>query len=147
VKKIGCLILATALLVLIPILPAHAQRGRQFSGQQGFAFKGNSGHGFNGHHGGAHRFSHSGAKVFVGVGVAPIWWGWPGWAYPYPYYPYYSAPVVVQQAPPVYIQQDQPAEPYYCYYCEGAQAYYPYVQQCPNGWMKVVPPSNGPKPN
>jgi hypothetical protein len=25
------------------------------------------------------------------------------------------------------------------YYCENAKAYYPYVRQCPSGWLKVVP--------
>ena len=171
-KKLGCLIFATAALLLVNVFPADARGGGNNSGFKG----GHSGQGFKGHssagfgfkaqsspgfgfrarpsHGGSSGHHHSGhggfhrSKVFVGVGVAPVWWwGWPGY---YPYYPYpaYSAPVVVQQSPPVYIQQDQPAEPYYWYYCEGAQTYYPYVQQCPNGWMKVVPtPANGPKPN
>lgn len=97
------------------------------------------------------------------------WWG-PGWygfrpwpLYPYYggyYYPYgayapYAAPVVVQQDPQVYIQQApaaQPAPPppdqaqpqtsQYWYYCEDARGYYPYVQQCPRGWMTVVPPAS-----
>jgi hypothetical protein len=80
-------------------------------------------------------------------------WGWPGpWygpgyavpAYPYSYpygYPYIVPPVVVQPAPPAYA----PAPPYYWYYCGSAQAYYPYVAQCPEGWMRVVPPT-GPPP-
>jgi FKBP-type peptidyl-prolyl cis-trans isomerase FkpA len=25
------------------------------------------------------------------------------------------------------------------YYCTGAKAYYPYVQECPSGWLQVVP--------
>jgi hypothetical protein len=33
----------------------------------------------------------------------------------------------------------QPVEPIYWYYCQNPQGYYPYVKQCPNGWMKVVP--------
>jgi hypothetical protein len=163
VKKVGCLIFATAALLLVSALPADARSGG-FKGHSsaGFAFKGHSNHGFKGHHHGFtghhhhgfkghhHTAHHFRSKVFVGVGVgvAPVWWwGWPGY-YPYYRYPAYAAPVVIQQSPPVYIQQDQPAEPHYWYYCEGAQAYYPYVQQCPNGWMKVVPtPANGPKPN
>lgn len=98
------------------------------------------------------------------------WWGpwygfgfgfgpWPAYPYlgyaPY-YYPYggyypYSPPVIVQQEPQVYIQQAPPAEAaptapepapgQYWYYCEDARAYYPYVQQCPRGWMTVVPPA------
>lgn len=99
--------------------------------------------------GGHFRGGH-GPRVSVGIGVwgPGLWWGWPGpyWApYPYPYgYPYYAPPVVVQQEPPVYIQQAPPAAPQpeaqqYWYYCEEAKAYYPYVQQCPKGWMTVVP--------
>jgi hypothetical protein len=93
--------------------------------------------------------------VFIGVGAPIWWWGWPGWwGYPYPYYaygPYYTSyyPYPVDSGPVAqqYIQQ---SEPYFWYYCESAQAYYPYVQQCPTGWMKVVPtptPPNGPKSN
>lgn len=134
-KKLGCLILATAALLFLTPPPADAQKG--------FAFRGHSRvhGGFKGH---GHSHVHS--KVFVGfgVGLGPAWWwGWPGYYYPYPAY---AAPVVVQQSPPVYIQQQAPAEPYYWYYCESARAYYPYVQQCPGGWMKVVPPTEGPKP-
>lgn len=93
-------------------------------------------------------------------------WGGPGWGpvlglglglglwelsrpyYPYRYYGYDDAPPVIiqQQAPDVYIQsapEYAPApraqEPYYWYYCQEPQGYYPYVKQCPKGWMKVVP--------
>lgn len=71
------------------------------------------------------------------------------WIYP-PYYPYpvyaprvYVPPLVVTPAPPpVYIEQQQAVptlEPGYWYYCNEAQAYYPYVRQCPGSWQKVVP--------
>jgi hypothetical protein len=60
-----------------------------------------------------------------------VWWGPPVYAAPA-----YAPPVVVQQAPPVY--SPSPAQSYW-YYCEGARAYYPYVQQCPGGWLQVVP--------
>ncbi|MGH7312490.1 MAG: hypothetical protein ACREJV_04900 [Candidatus Rokuibacteriota bacterium] len=153
-KNLGCLIFATAALLFVTALPADAQAGGKnhgFKGHstRGFSFKAHSNRGFKGHQHQAHRFHHRPhfrSKVFVGVGVglgSAWWWGWPGY-YPYPAY---AAPVVIQQSPPVYIQQDTPAEPYYWYYCESAQAYYPYVQQCPNGWMKVVPPTDGPKPD
>ena len=69
--------------------------------------------------------------------------------YPYYYPPYYPAPVVVQQQPTVYVEQ-QPApaaQPSvaanYWYYCAGSRAYYPYVKDCPGGWQRVAPqPSN-----
>ncbi len=100
-------------------------------------------------------------RVFVGTHVfvgGPFWggccwggpWWGPGWGWdPFWYPPYYSyaPPVVIQQQPLAYTQQQaQPAQPapqaqqaYYWYYCADAKAYYPYVQQCPAGWLKVVP--------
>jgi hypothetical protein len=76
------------------------------------------------------------------------WWTVGGMCYFFerPVYPYplvvpeiaYELPVVVQPPPPVYTQQP-PADPNYWYYCENPKGYYPYVQNCPGGWMKVVP--------
>ncbi len=83
------------------------------------------------------------------------WWTVGGMRYFYerPIYPYplivpeiaYELPVVIQQPviiqqppPPVYTQQP-PVDPSYWYYCEDPKGYYPYVQNCPGGWMKVVP--------
>jgi hypothetical protein len=81
--------------------------------------------------------------------------------YPAPYYPpvytyappvYSYAPPVyvpqatVQQAPPAYVRQNPvapPPQPRYWYYCQDAEAYYPYVKECPRGWKKVVPSSGG----
>jgi hypothetical protein len=85
---------------------------------------------------------HFGASLFVGPGHwwPGAWWG-PGWWGPRYLYP---PPVVVRQAP-VYVQPARPPEePYYWYYCQKPQGYYPYIQRCPNGWMKVVPPASPP---
>ena len=78
-----------------------------------------------------HHFHHPGAFFFgFGVGAlltAPLWY--PP-AYAYPGYPvYYPAPPVVTPPPPVY-----------WYYCQNPPGYYPYVPQCPGGWLTVVPP-------
>lgn len=82
-----------------------------------------------------------GTGAWVGSG---FWWGWPYYGYPsYPYY--YSAPPAVIQQPPVYLEQAPPQEPQYWYYCQNPQGYYPYIQSCPNGWMKVVPPDSPPE--
>src|SRR5438270_12970197 len=51
-----------------------------------------------------------GTRVFVGVGVAPVWWGYPYWYYPPPPYYVYGPPTVVVQQSPVYVEQ-QPALP------------------------------------
>jgi hypothetical protein len=73
--------------------------------------------------------------VVVGVPFYP-------WYYPYPYYPYPPYPVVVAPpAPTTYIEQGE-APPHslsYWYYCAESNTYYPYVKDCPAGWMRVVP--------
>ncbi len=69
----------------------------------------------------------------LGVAPGPWWWG-PPYAYPY------AAPPVIEQPAPVYEQTTPPApQPAYWYYCPNPQGYYPYISQCPSGWMRVVP--------
>ncbi len=87
-----------------------------------------------------HRRTVVGPRVFVGPDV---WWGAPwswGPAYSYPTYPDFAPPVVVPESPPVYIQQEPP----YWYYCPNPEGYYPYVEECPSGWLTVVPPTTAP---
>jgi hypothetical protein len=75
-----------------------------------------------------------------GVWIGPGWWG-PWWGpSPYPY-GYYESPPVVMEQQPAYDQQapQQEEQQYYWYYCAESKTYYPYVKQCPGGWMKVVP--------
>jgi hypothetical protein len=81
--------------------------------------------GFHGSHfpnGGFHHFHdgrfHSSFAVFVG---APFFFGAPFFPYSYPYYP-------ASYAPP---QQ-------YGYYCPDL-GYWPVVQSCPSGWLRVIP--------
>jgi hypothetical protein len=76
--------------------------------------------------------------VFIG---GPVWG--PGWGPGY-YPPYYAPqPVYVEPAsPPVYVEQSNED---YWYYCAQPKAYYPYVKECPAGWMKVVPGSGPPR--
>lgn len=119
-------------------LPAYADRG--------------GGRGGGGHfERGGGNFGHEGGHWGGGFYFGPGWWG-PGWGgYPYdPYYypyPYYaSPPVVVQEPPEIYVQPaPQAVTPTYWYFCPDPQGYYPYVKKCPKGWMKVVPPENGPE--
>lgn len=74
---------------------------------------------------------------WIGPGWGPWWWG----PLAYPYYGAPRQPIIIEQQPLVYDQQAQqlPEEPYYWYYCAESKTYYPYVKQCPKGWMKVVP--------
>lgn len=95
------------------------------------------------------RGGHSRAHIGLYFGVPLAGWGWYGAPYwPYPYYPPTSVVVVPQ--PQTYIQQDAPAAPAapaqpqgYWYYCADAQAYYPYVKECPAGWQRVTPQPPG----
>lgn len=124
-KKLAVISLVAGALLLTTAAPSLAWRGGHF-------------------HGG-------GTRVFVGVGVGPVW-GYPYWGYPYYYYPppYYSygPPAVVVQQPPTYVQQDTvqgvpaqaaPQPQAYWYFCASSQAYYPSVQSCSEPWVKVPP--------
>jgi hypothetical protein len=70
------------------------------------------------------------------------WWGPGVWVQ--------GGPAVAAPAP-VFIERDRPAEPpapVWWYWCNEANAYYPYVQECPGGWRRVppqpVPPADRP---
>ncbi len=95
----------------------------------------------------ADRGGHARFGVFIG---APLLFG--PWYYPAPYYyspypyPYYYPPALTAPvAPPAYIEQGSggQAAPMqsqaYWYYCADANAYYPYVKECPGGWQRVAP--------
>ncbi len=92
---------------------------------------------------------HGHGRTSVGVVVGPVW-GPLYYPRPLYYYPPY-APVIIERAPPVYIEQTPPPVPIappvaptsYWYYCAATRAYYPYVNECPGGWMKVLPQQPG----
>lgn len=95
----------------------------------------------------AHGRGHGGVGFRGSIWIGPGW-GW-GWGPPYPYYyPYYAQPpIIIERQAPVY-EYEQKAPPvqeqqYYWYFCPEADAYYPYVKQCPGGWKKVVPTPPG----
>lgn len=118
-----------------------------------------------GHRGGGHSGSWHGSRVWRGgvyMGL-PIGLGY-GY-YPYSYYggayygtPYYAlSPAYYPSVPPapimyteqsddpqanlqeVPINSEQSNQGAWWYYCADAQAYYPQVSQCPEGWMRVAP--------
>jgi len=80
-----------------------------------------------GYHGGYHHGGH-GTSWSFSLGLGP-WWG----------VPYYWGPPVYYSPPPVYVVPSQPPPINYWYYCQNPQGYYPYINSCPGGWMKVVP--------
>lgn len=99
-------------------------------------------------HGGHGHGSYYSTSIWFGPS-----WGWSVWdPFYYPYYPYYyrypypypyygpSTTVVVPQEPQEYIMQAPgQQETGYWYYCREAKGYYPYVEKCPGGWLRVVP--------
>jgi len=95
-------------------------------------------HGFRGHGFHGHGFHHLHGSHFGFSFGFPLYWG------PYPYYYPYGPPVYVERAP-VYIEREprtyvqEPSN--YWYYCPNPSGYYPYVQNCSTGWLKVVPSS------
>ena len=91
------------------------------------------GHGHG--HGGNVRFG-----ISLGFPIyGPRYYPAPYYAYPAPVYAY--PPVVVApSAPPVYIELGTAPEAQAqgdWYYCAAANAYYPYVAECPAGWQRV----------
>ncbi|HMH50206.1 MAG TPA: hypothetical protein VK548_08245 [Candidatus Acidoferrum sp.] len=134
-KKMIAVVVA-GLFVMAAAAPADA-RGPGGGGGHG----GSGGHGGGGFRGGrfhGHHFHGHGFRSSVVIGG---YWGpyWDPFWYPayYPYAPYYPyEPVPVATEPQTYIEQSGPS---YWYYCEGAKAYYPYVRECPGGWLTVLP--------
>jgi hypothetical protein len=122
-----------ALLLLISMVPGHADRGGHGYRSHGHRGHWHSGHGHRGHgHRGFHRSG--GVRVFISPGlVVPFgsYWG-----------PYSDPPVVVAPSPWVYVEPS-PLPLTYWYYCDAVQAYYPYVQHCPGGWRPVLPTPPG----
>jgi hypothetical protein len=118
---------------LMPTIDAHADHGHGGFGfgtnHYGGGERGGGGHWIHGPHNGAWGW----------------WWVLPGaWLlYDQPVYPSYPQ-VVVQPAPqePMVIQPAPQTTQQNWYFCDSASTYYPYIQQCPEGWRTVpaVPP-------
>lgn len=83
-----------------------------------------------------HRHTHVG--VVLGFPLATPW------HYRSPDYYVYPS-VIAVPSPPVYIEQNSSPLTtgqqlnYWWYYCQSKQSYYPYVQECPQDWQRVVP--------
>ncbi|MGE5638797.1 MAG: hypothetical protein ACM30H_01770 [Clostridia bacterium] len=116
---LGALIAAGILLGL----PDEAAAGGR---SHGFAHSG--GHFHPGFHSGVHT------RIFIGAPLVVA---------PFAAYPYYYAPAPVYYAPPPPAYVEAPPPQQYWYYCASARAYYPYVQDCPGGWQRVLPTPSG----
>jgi hypothetical protein len=93
--------------------------------------------GYGGGHAGPWRHYDRGSRFYWGGSIVVGPW------FPYGYYP--PPPVIIQQQPPVYVQPGQQEENYW-YYCRDPEGFYPYVGNCADGWLKVVPDATPPNP-
>lgn len=111
--------------------------------------------GWHGYHGGW-RGAYWGPGAGFYLGGAAYWGGWP-YAYSYGYLPYATSYALV--APTVYVEQPVegsplPAQsspgppsvagnagspPTFWFYCTQPAGYYPYVRDCSQAWMRVLP--------
>jgi hypothetical protein len=96
--------------------------------------------------GGGHGHSRVVVGFNFGYPVYAPWYYYPAY-YPAPYY-YYPPAYVSPPAPTQYVERNDVAPeaapaPSMWYFCRDANAYYPYVKQCPGGWQRVpAQPSN-----
>ncbi len=96
--------------------------------------------------------------VGVSIGSPWVWggnpWVWGGGPWAWGGGPWWSGSVVsspvVVSAPTVFVEAPQsaewaaapvPAPPVLWYYCTNPAGYFPYVQNCTEPWIKVVPPA------
>lgn len=91
-------------------------------------------------------FGFGGYGLGLGLGYGQGYGGygfWPYYSYP-PAYPPPSA-AMAPAVPPVYVERQDVPQPQaspssgYWYYCRAADGYYPYVKDCPDGWLQVSP--------
>ncbi|MBB5609715.1 MULTISPECIES: hypothetical protein [unclassified Janthinobacterium] len=137
----------SALALLVLACAALAGSAAAAPGGHGGGFHGGGFHGggFHGaYHGGGHF--HGGGHVGVGVWLGAPWgYGYgPGW-YGDPWYNYpYTGTIVVQQQPPVYVEQGGTQAAPAAYYCDNPQGYYPDVKSCSVPWRQVAPTNGAP---
>lgn len=143
---------------LLALIVSHSVLARDGHGGGGHH---RGGYGHSGGHG-SHGHSHLNLGINLGGYYGPGYYGYGGYGgysrygfgghgfggygYGYPSYypPYYAYPptVIVPSTPPVYTQQQvEPAQPQtnYWHYCQNPDGYYPYVKNCPGGWLQVAP--------
>jgi hypothetical protein len=88
---------------------------------------------------------------YYGYGYGGYGYGGYGYGYGWPYYPStyqsdYPIEPLNSQSPENY-RQPQQQQPNYWYYCTNPQGYYPYIRNCPGGWLTVVPKVTPPPPS
>jgi hypothetical protein len=74
-------------------------------------------------------------RVGIGVNIGPYWGPW---MFPPPWY-YQPAIVVPPPEPKVYIERNEAVDAAFWHYCRSLGGYYPYIRECPEGWLQVLP--------
>jgi len=141
--KVRVWVLGVALLLVAALLGVSGTSHARGGGHEGGHARGHEGHGRHGDgRAGAGRRVAMASEVFVS--------GWPFWlpigyepgaGYPFPGF---VSPMAEDLSPPPYIQRELPVE--YWYYCLSRRGYYPYVGECPDGWIHVLPQPGPPWP-
>jgi hypothetical protein len=139
------LLLVLGMMAVEPVL-ARGGRGGHSGGRSSAHGSANSPGARTGAHGAPRHFAAPRYAPRSRVWITPVIAA-PLLFFPPPYYsPQYFPPPVIDAPPgaPLYIEQgDEQATPdsvqQYWYYCREANAYYPYVGECPEGWQRVAP--------
>lgn len=90
-----------------------------------------------------------GSRFFGSVFLGWPWYTWgPSYYYDYPAYSYYGAPAYYDSTQ-IYVEPPAgssavPSSPQAQYYCPDS-GYYPAVQACPRGWLRVLPDGAPPR--
>ncbi len=145
--------LATVLSLAFLVVGTIAVDDASAGGGRGSGARTGGGHAHHGHNGvvgrvHAHPPIHfHGVRPWVGgvaIGAliaAPL--AYHGYSAYYGPGPYYYPPSYYYDNPPAYVEQrivpiDQ-APASWWYYCRESNTYYPYVKECPGGWLRVAP--------
>ena len=147
-RKLGIAVAAFATLALVAADDAWSARSGARSGARaGFAAGGATRGAFAFRRatplpsGFVHSHHHHGRAVIF-VGAPFLFWSWP-YGYYYAPPPYYYGPdyIAREVLPPVYVEKfDGTPTPQTAgeIYCPDKQAYYPDVQDCSNGWQRII---------
>lgn len=96
----------------------------------------------------AHGWRSHRPRTSIVIGAPTISYGIGYWPRPIYYTPYYTAPFVLAPSqpapPPVYVERPAVEPVHDWFFCASSQAYYPYVDQCAEGWVRV--PAQPPAP-
>ncbi|MBA0922625.1 MAG: hypothetical protein H0Z21_05500 [Nitrosospira sp.] len=130
--KLTCLVISLLGLMLDNSLWARG------GGRVGHYYGGGGYRGGYGGYGGRGSYSRYGG---YGLGYGGYGLGYGGYGLGYGGYP----PISIPETPPVYIEQQDfvkstaESQKNYWYYCQDPAGYYPYIRECPNGWLPISP--------